>query len=147
MKKNDNLKSIHDQILQNLEESIHTANAGGSPPRTSPSPPVLLHGATSDPTKTMFIPIPQTTTGYDRQFSSFGPFRRARQADTLALVFTLDRSTRFRGLNPWKCIEWPPMDAPLNTHDFPSKSLLPALRWKLLDIKWEALKVAIGIDI
>lgn len=33
-----------------------TAMAGGSPPRTSPRPPVLLHGAISAPTKTMFMP-------------------------------------------------------------------------------------------
>jgi hypothetical protein len=30
--------------------------AGGSPPRTSPSPPVLLQGAISAPTKTTFMP-------------------------------------------------------------------------------------------
>lgn len=41
---------------------IVTAMAGGRPPRTSPRPPVLLQGAISAPTKTMFIPFPQTTT-------------------------------------------------------------------------------------
>lgn len=40
-----------------------TAMAGGRPPRTSPSPPVLLHGPTSAPTKIKFIPHPHLMTG------------------------------------------------------------------------------------
>lgn len=36
--------------------------AGGRPPRTSPSPPVLLHGAISAPTKTTFMPAPVAQT-------------------------------------------------------------------------------------
>lgn len=39
-----------------------TAMAGGRPPRTSPRPPVLLHGAISAPTKTTFMPALAHTT-------------------------------------------------------------------------------------
>ena len=75
-----------------------TAKAGGSPPRTSPSPPVLLQGATSVPTKIKFIPhsiLPKT------------PSRPLLLlfADSKVLVLAarvVRTCSLFKDLNPWQ---------------------------------------------
>jgi len=57
---------IHGKKNKAIERSLMirvlTAMAGGRPPRTSPRPPVLLHGAISAPTKTTFMPAVAQTT-------------------------------------------------------------------------------------
>ena len=78
-----------------------TAIAGGRPPRTSPSPPVLLQGPTSVPTKIKFIPLPQTMV---REVHAF-PLLNVLLLVCLVVYFAMvlkctSSSTLFKDLNP-----------------------------------------------
>lgn len=79
-------------------ETSLTANAGGNPPRTSPSPPVLLHGVTSAATSTMFIPCSHTI--FPAVLPSSSVFFLAILQIALAGVFFRSTSKLFKDFNP-----------------------------------------------
>lgn len=96
-----NLICLPKTTMKRKEKSKLTASAGGRPPRTSPSPPVLLQGATSVPTKRIFRPTPQTIIK-DGPFWLLNPFLPAclLVASFDAIVFTWSSSMIFKLLSP-----------------------------------------------
>lgn len=94
------------RIIKKWKRSPLTAIAGGSPPRTSPSPPVLLHGPTSAPTKTKFIPCSHITFPAGLSFSVFLTLCRACLAIAFAWVLICSISNLFKDLNPLWVIAW-----------------------------------------
>lgn len=79
---------------------ILTVMLGGNPPKTSPSPPVLLHGPTSAPTKTNLVPCPHLITPLCLEISVLSPCFFKCLSAALALVFNWSTLTLFKDLSP-----------------------------------------------
>ncbi|KAL6986524.1 hypothetical protein U1Q18_019883 [Sarracenia purpurea var. burkii] len=99
-----------------------TAMAIGSPPRTTPSPPVLLDGPTSVATKTKFIPPLHIMELDELSFSVLG------RVFSPGLTFCIDSQSPI-------CAQFVIFSDPKD---------LPPLTLELLDTKCEAVTVAIG---
>jgi len=118
-----------------------TAIAGGRPPRTSPSPPVLLQGPTSVPTNIKFIPLPQTMIPEFLASLLLNVLLLARLAVTFAMFLIRSSSTWFKDLNPsWAVVHFIRPSFALAS----DPEVTPQLASELVDAKLEAATVAIA---
>lgn len=113
-----------------------TAMAGGRPPSTSPRPPVLLQGAISALTKTIFIPC-----GIRMMFSVFSSLALCLivfRVGFMAQDLTWSHSTELPTLSAGQATIWA---LPKNF------DLYLGLAWAHLVINWDALRVAISASL
>lgn len=139
-------KNINIMVHQRRHAYIYielTARAGGRPPKTSPRPPVLLHGPTSAPIKIIDMPFSHTILPTRLALGAFccNPFEDLAET-ALAWHLLWSLSTMLKDLSPQWVMDW---HLKLIWDRLALASEPEAPPWLLLtsETKWEAVTYAI----